>query len=77
LTITFIFDIDYNGYISYLIYLPQNQDKMKTKLNIAPKGTYNGDVVGGLLSWTGEKPSGAFVLKYKTPARGTDRVYAL
>jgi hypothetical protein len=29
----------------------QNQDKMKTKLNIALEGTYSGDVVGGLLSW--------------------------
>jgi hypothetical protein len=27
---------------------------MKTKLNIALEGTCSGDVVGGLLSWTGE-----------------------
>jgi len=27
---------------------------MKTKLNIALEGTYSGDVVGGLLSWTGK-----------------------
>jgi hypothetical protein len=27
---------------------------MKPKLNIALEGTYSGDVVGGLLSWTGE-----------------------
>jgi hypothetical protein len=28
---------------------------MKTKLkNIALEGTYSGDVVGGLISWTGE-----------------------
>ena len=33
----------------------QNQDKMKTKLkNIAPEGTHDREVVGGLLSWTGE-----------------------
>ena len=35
---------------------------MKTKLeNIALEGTCSGDVAGGLLSWTGGKPSGAFV----------------
>jgi hypothetical protein len=34
---------------------------MKPKLNIALEGTRSGDVVGGLLSWTVEKPSGAFV----------------
>jgi len=27
---------------------------MKTKLNIALEGTCSGDVVGGLLLWTGE-----------------------
>jgi hypothetical protein len=27
---------------------------MKTKINIALEGTCNGDVVGGLLLWTGE-----------------------
>ena len=27
---------------------------MKTKLNIALEGTYNGDVIGGLLLWAGE-----------------------
>jgi hypothetical protein len=33
----------------------QNQDKMKNQLsNIAPEGPRSGDVVGGLLSWTGE-----------------------
>ena len=34
--------------------ITQNQDKMKTKFNIALEGTCSGDVVGGLLSWTGE-----------------------
>jgi hypothetical protein len=35
---------------------------MKTKSkNMALEGTCSGDVVGGLLLWTGEKPSGAFV----------------
>jgi len=27
---------------------------MKTKSNIALEGTFNGDVIGGLLLWTGE-----------------------
>jgi hypothetical protein len=37
---------------------------MKTKsANIALEGICNGDVVSGLLLWTGGKPSGAFVLK--------------
>jgi len=40
--------------VSKINYWPQNQDKMKTKLNIALEGTCSGDVVGGLLSWTGE-----------------------
>jgi hypothetical protein len=51
--------IDILEYILYLQgkikrILTQNQDKMKTKLNIALEGTCSGDVVGGLLSWTGE-----------------------
>ena len=54
LTITFISDNGYSSYISYLMYLTQNQDKMKPKSNIALEGTCSGDVVGGLLSWTGE-----------------------
>jgi len=50
------------GDITHII-LTQNQDKMKTKLkNIALEGTCSGDVVGGLLSWTGD-PSGAFFLQ--------------
>jgi hypothetical protein len=34
---------------------------MKKQLsNIAPEGTYNGDVVGGLLLWTGENLQALF-----------------
>jgi len=36
---------------------------MKIKLNTALEGTCSGNVAGGLLSWAGEKPSSAFVLK--------------
>jgi len=45
LTITIIFD---KSYITYILYLTQNHDKMKTKTNIALEGTCNGDVAGGL-----------------------------
>jgi len=41
----------------------QNQDKMKTKLNIALEGTCSGDVVGGLLSWTVESLQALLFLK--------------
>jgi len=42
----------------------QNQDKMKTKSkNIALEGTCSGNVVGGLLSWTGENLQALLFLK--------------
>ena len=42
---------------------------MKTKLNIALEGTCSGDVVGGLLSWTGENLQALF-LASKAGGRG-------
>jgi len=38
---------------------------MKTKLNIALEGTCSGDVVGGLLSWTGENLQALLFLNKK------------
>jgi len=66
LTITFIFD---SGYITYIIYSTQNHDKMKTKTNIALEGTRSGDVVGGLLSWTGENLQALLFSGTKNPCQ--------
>jgi hypothetical protein len=44
--------------------------------NIALEGTCSGDVVGGFIILDRGKPSGVFFVQ-KTPARITDRGYAL
>jgi len=51
-------------YIQRYTLSTQHQDKMKTKLeNIALEGTCNGDIAGGLLSWTGENLQALLFLK--------------
>jgi hypothetical protein len=42
-------------YYQEILFVNQNYSKMKKQLsNIPIEGTRNGDVVGGLLLWTGE-----------------------